>query len=117
MGCHSLLQGIFRTQGSNPGLRLCRWILYRPNQGSLAVNTVPILSLFLWERESHLGHQLAPFLHSGWDATAQGLQVTGAWVQLCHFFAARSFKSLACVHHGFPICNTGFRMHRPQRSS
>ena len=28
MGCHSLLQGIFLTQGSNPGLLHCRWILY-----------------------------------------------------------------------------------------
>ena len=26
--CHFLLQGIFLTQGSNPGLRHCRWILY-----------------------------------------------------------------------------------------
>ena len=26
-GCHSLLQGIFPTQGSNPGLPHCRWIL------------------------------------------------------------------------------------------
>ena len=29
VGCHSLLQGIFPTQGSNPGLPHCRWILYR----------------------------------------------------------------------------------------
>ena len=28
-GCHALLQGIFPTQGSNPGLTHCRWILYR----------------------------------------------------------------------------------------
>ena len=27
-GSHSLLQGIFPTQGSNPGLLHCRWILY-----------------------------------------------------------------------------------------
>ena len=27
----SLLQGIFPTQGSNPGLPHCRWILYQPN--------------------------------------------------------------------------------------
>ena len=27
VGCHALLQGIFPTQGSNPGLSLCRWIL------------------------------------------------------------------------------------------
>ena len=31
MGCHSLLQKIFPTQGSNPGLLLCRQILYRLN--------------------------------------------------------------------------------------
>ena len=35
MGCHSLLQGIFPTQGWNPGLLHCRWILYRlSHQGS-----------------------------------------------------------------------------------
>ena len=27
--CHTLLQGIFPTQGSNPGLLHCRQILYR----------------------------------------------------------------------------------------
>ena len=35
VGCHALLQGIFPTQGSNPGLPHCRWILCHPNhQGS-----------------------------------------------------------------------------------
>ena len=28
VGCHALLQGIFPTQGLNPGLPQCRWILY-----------------------------------------------------------------------------------------
>ena len=28
VGCHSLIQGIFQTQGSNPGLPHCRQILY-----------------------------------------------------------------------------------------
>ena len=28
VGCHVLLQGIFPTQGSNPGLPHCRWKLY-----------------------------------------------------------------------------------------
>ena len=28
VGCHALLQGIFPTQGSNPGLQHCRQILY-----------------------------------------------------------------------------------------
>ena len=35
MGCHALLQGIFPTQGSKPGLPHCRWILYHlSHQGS-----------------------------------------------------------------------------------
>ena len=35
VGSHSLLQGIFPTQGSNPGLPHCRQILYQLNhQGS-----------------------------------------------------------------------------------
>ena len=28
VGCHALLQGIFPTQGQNPGLLHCKWILY-----------------------------------------------------------------------------------------
>ena len=31
VGSFSLLQGIFPTQGSNPGLPHCRWILYQLN--------------------------------------------------------------------------------------
>ena len=35
LGCHFLLQGIFLTQESNPGLQHCRQILYRlSHQGS-----------------------------------------------------------------------------------
>ena len=35
VGCHFLLQGIFRMQGSNPGLPHCRQTLYPPShQGS-----------------------------------------------------------------------------------
>ena len=35
VGCHALFQGIFLTQGSNPGLLHCRWILYQlSHQGS-----------------------------------------------------------------------------------
>ena len=32
-GCHSLLQGMFPTQGSNPGLPHCRQILYCLSDG------------------------------------------------------------------------------------
>ena len=38
VGSLSLLQGIFPTQGSKPGLPHCRWILYQVNyQGSLRI--------------------------------------------------------------------------------
>ena len=35
VGSLSLLQGIFPTQGSNPGLLHCRWILYQMNYQGL----------------------------------------------------------------------------------
>ena len=36
VGCHALLQGIIPTQGSNPDLPHCKWILYcLSHQGSL----------------------------------------------------------------------------------
>ena len=39
VGCHALLQGIFPTQGSHPGLPRCRQILYSLSpQGSSCLN-------------------------------------------------------------------------------
>ena len=46
VGCHSLWQGIFLTQGLNPGLLHCRWILYPLSpQGS---PTLALANLILW---------------------------------------------------------------------
>ena len=43
MGCHFLLQGIFLTQGSNPGLPHCRQTLYRlSHQGSPKLSKSPL---------------------------------------------------------------------------
>ena len=36
-GCHSLLQGIFPTQGWNQGLLHCRWILYQLSHQGIQV--------------------------------------------------------------------------------
>ena len=45
--CHSLLQGIFPTQGSNLGLLPCRMILYHmSHQGSLAILIVCLLYMY-----------------------------------------------------------------------
>ena len=39
VGCHALFLGVFPTQGSNPGLLHCRWILYQlSHQGSLVTS-------------------------------------------------------------------------------
>ena len=41
MGCHALLQGIFSTQGWNPGLWHCRQIIYHlSHQGSTYICTI-----------------------------------------------------------------------------
>ena len=49
VGCHALLQGIFPTQGSNPGLPHSRRILYQLSP------TFPSLRVTFWsKRTSHL---------------------------------------------------------------
>ena len=46
VGCHTLLQGIFLTQGSNPGLLHCRQILYcLSHQGSPYDPAIPLLGM------------------------------------------------------------------------
>ena len=48
VGCHVLLQGIFTTQGSNPGLPHCRWILYHlSHQGSPRLLTAIYFAPFM----------------------------------------------------------------------
>ena len=45
VGCHALLQGIFTTQGLNPGLPHYRWILYHLNHRkpmNTSVNLKPV---------------------------------------------------------------------------
>ena len=44
MGSHTVLQGIFPSQGSNPGLLHCRQILYHlSHQGSPSVSVLPLI--------------------------------------------------------------------------
>ena len=74
MGSHSLLQGIFPTQGLNPGLPHCRKILYRlSHQGS------PIISLKVKvkvESRSVVSNSLQPHeLYSPWNSPGQNTGV------------------------------------------
>ena len=44
--CHALLQGIFPTQGLNPGLLHCRWIPYHlSHNGSTYTNNVYVIQM------------------------------------------------------------------------
>ena len=50
VGCHALLQGIFPTQGLNPGLPYFRWILYwLSHQGNIICIALPQSFLVLQE--------------------------------------------------------------------
>ena len=42
VGCHALLQGIFPTQGSIPGLLHCRWILYHLSHQVLGAKSIQL---------------------------------------------------------------------------
>ena len=58
VGTHSILQGIFPTQGSSPHLSHCRQILfYLSHQGSLSLFTI-------WPFQFHSGHFKLSFLYS-----------------------------------------------------
>ena len=49
VGSRSLLQGIFPTQGSNPGLPHCMWILYQlSHRGSPRILCVQRFDLWVW---------------------------------------------------------------------
>ena len=48
VGCHSFLQGIFPTQGSNPSLPHCRQILYHLNHQGSPMNIR--LHVYFWFR-------------------------------------------------------------------
>ena len=43
VGCHSLLQGIFLTQGLNPGLLHCRWTFYHLSHTSNTICTRSVI--------------------------------------------------------------------------
>ena len=48
VGSHALLQGIFPTQGSNPGLSHCRWILYPLNHHVLWSYLIKMMKVIIF---------------------------------------------------------------------
>ena len=69
VGCHALFHGIFPTQGSNPGIPHCRWILYHlSHQGSPSLSCSPVKSNHQIENQSCVcdGNSLSSFLFIHW---------------------------------------------------
>ena len=60
MGSLSLLQGIFPTQGSNPGLPHCRQILYQLShnclKGSIKYRVLPVKEILKFKIKSDVGY-------------------------------------------------------------
>ena len=73
VGCHALLQGTFPTQGSNPDLPHCRWILY------------------------HLSYQESPYRYIGDFISIHNVQPPFPKVTLYFFFL------LLCIHSVLPL--------------
>ena len=69
VGCHSLLQEIFPTQGLNPGLPHCRWILY---QLSCHGSPLPLHVRMNSQSDSWLSHLSTGCHHSKLTASLVG---------------------------------------------
>ena len=79
VGCHALLHGIFPTQGSNPGLPRCRWILYHPRHHNILLLFV-FVKILMKSSPSCLPRSTAYFLNYLYP---QG--------QICYFFGLSLF--------------------------
>ena len=110
VGCHALLQGIFTTQGSNPGLLHCRWILYcLSHQGSpriLEWVAYPFSRGSSWLRNQTRVSCIAGGFFTSW-ATREAL----LWLSVCKtMFQCCIFRKYRqdhcyCPEKGFLILN------------
>ena len=95
VGCHDLCQGIFPTQGWNPGLPHLRQILYGlSHQGSPRVGSLFLLQGNLLTQESNRG-----LLHCRWLLYLLSYQGSplregsgeGSWLFLCRLYWPTNF--------------------------
>ena len=76
-GCHALLQGIFPTQGLDPGLPRCRWTLHCRSRQKSQVHVwdsfKPWLRVRLrWEIDGETVETVSDFILGGSKITANG---------------------------------------------
>ena len=92
--CHALLQEIFPTQGSNPGLLHCRQFLYHLNhQGSTKGCLLIINSIIIW-RTCWKCTSLSPFSdllsgNSGWSLECEFYQTPSRFLCSLKFLICR----------------------------
>ena len=127
MSCHARLQGIFPTQGLNPCLLHCRWILYLlSHPGSLRIHRSPsfsISSLFwlififtlfyftilywfcsFWKTQSHCSkvNHFESFL---WGISSRFPLASHlalfAWFWVCTWYILISRSLPLCIQDGF----------------
>ena len=101
MGCYTLLQGVFPTQGLNPGPLHCRWILYQlSHQGSPSPPIPP--------SESLSGRDSAPGRAStrlGTQASSRGHLSPGLLRPLLLLSSPPSFVGTASLLHSvYALC-------------
>ena len=76
VGCHALLQGLFPTERSNPGLPHCRLILFSLSHQGSSRNTATSLSLFTfthWRRKLQCSCLENPRDGGAWRAAVYGV--------------------------------------------
>ena len=103
VGCHALLQGLFPTQGLNPGLPHCRWILYcLSHQGSpwnTGVGSLSLLDRHFPTQESNWG-----LLHCRWTLYQLSYQESPVCVifptGLAHFMSLCHILLILTIFHG-----------------
>ena len=120
VGHHALLQEIFSTQGSNPGLLHCRQILYwlsyqgRPPVHILANNAVTdigvhisfqisvIFSSDMYSAVELLGHMVAPFLVLRGNSILLSLVTASLYISTNSVFMV-PFSTHLCQHSLFVL--------------
>ena len=83
VGCPFLLQGIFPTQGSNPGVLHCRWILYRLSHQGNKTKLNFILCLWFEQKKFANFQILCKFANNSYYLSLIFLKVV--WPSGCTF--------------------------------
>ena len=103
VGCHSLLQEIFLTQGLNPGLPHCRQTLYRLSHLGSRLHLYDILGKAKLNRKQISDCQMhRGFEGRGVETASLRLDCGGGSYQLCtfvkiHRLAPKRYDSFVCL--------------------